>query len=75
MLVLWEVGQGFWGIGGRISREYVYLPPGTLPGAPWGPRRSKMKVLGVPGGVCTPISSLPYLSPIPIVETHTTYRT
>ena len=38
-------------------------------GAPGDP---KCKFLGVPGVVWAPISSLPYLCPIPIVETYST---
>ena len=40
-----------------------------------GPQEIPNKGFGVPGGVWTPISGLPYLCPIPIVDTHTTYGT
>ena len=41
---------GFEESGVRTLKEYVYGSPDTLPGAPWGPRSSKIEVLWVPRG-------------------------
>ena len=54
MLVLWEVGQGFWGIGGEDFKRVCVPTSGYPSWGPMGPQEVQNEGFGDSGGCLHP---------------------